>query len=307
MPPYHVQASTSAVEIWTGKRIQFGSESRDDWQKALKADLRQAFSKLDVSQSALIAGYYYSSSPVVTDTENSLFTNVGETMPRGSFTALSFERGTDAPPEPPCSVDLISGHLHYYRYRVGGSWTSWRAGRTLAQWHHVPRRVSVGTDTARPVWFALREANADGLVVVSNDEDLDPNQNFGLRITVHTTKTASHRPISNSEFVVDGAIAAFHNDPVGDDIVAAVLPRLPGVTEDSLRHALSSCAGPLFPTPAVLIEKNSAVRISPADHRCWLGSYSVRQDSTSRWPEFSGELFTLLPIDSAKGDGGDAP
>jgi hypothetical protein len=45
---------------------------------------------------ALLAGYYNSTSPIVTDTENSLFTNVGETMPR-AFTALRFERGSGLP------------------------------------------------------------------------------------------------------------------------------------------------------------------------------------------------------------------
>jgi hypothetical protein len=88
---------------------------------------------------------------------------VGETMPR-TFTALRFERGTGTPPPPPTPIDLISGHLHYYRYQVGGPWTTWKPDQTDARWTHVPRRLSVGADTARPVWFALRQANADGLV-----------------------------------------------------------------------------------------------------------------------------------------------
>jgi hypothetical protein len=48
----------------------------------------------------------------------------------------------------------------------------------------------------------------------------------------------------------------------------------------------------------VQIAKNGSVQINPADHRCWLGEYTVLQDSNSRWPEFSGELFTISPIDS---------
>jgi len=147
------------------------------------------------------------------------------------------------------------------------------------------------------VWFALRQANADGLVSVSSDFDLEPGANFGVRITVHTTKSRSHKAISNSEFVIDGTIAAFHHDPLSDELVAAVLPKLPSVTERELRDALSCCAGPVFPTPAVQISKNGSIQISPDDDRCWLGEYAVRQDSTSRWPELTGELFTIRPID----------
>ena len=66
--------------------------------------------------------------------------------------------------------------------------------------------------------------------------------------------------------------------------------KLPAVTEREFRHALSCCAGPVFPTPAVQIFKDGSVQINPADDRCWLGEYTVRQNSTSRWPELTGEL-----------------
>jgi hypothetical protein len=292
-----VRSDNTTVEIWSGKRIQHSDGVRSDWQRALKAELREVFSLLDMPTDALLAGHYNSTSPAETDTENSLFTNVGETMPH-EFTALRFERGVGTPPPPPIPIDLISGHLHYYRYQVGGPWTTWKPDQIIARWTHVPRRLSVGTDTARPVWFALRQANADGLVSVSSDHHLEPGANFGVRITVHTTKGRSHKAISNSEFVVDGAIAAFHHDPLSDELVAAVLPRLPSVAERELRHALSSCAGPVFATPAVQISKSGSLqKISPADDRCWLGEYTVRQDSTSQWPEITGELFTIRPID----------
>ena len=70
-------------------------------------------------------------------------------------------------------------------------------------------------------------------------------------------------------------------------------PKLPAVTDLEFRHALSCSAGPLFPTPAVQISRNGYVQIDPADDRCWLGEYTVRQDSTSRWPELTGELFSI--------------
>jgi hypothetical protein len=72
-----------------------------------------------------------------------------------------------------------------------------------------------------------------------------------------------------------------------------LLPKLPAVTELEFRHALSCAAGPLFPTPAVQMPSDGYVQINPADDRCWLGEYTVRQDSTSRWPELTGELFSI--------------
>lgn len=146
------------------------------------------------------------------------------------------------------------------------------------------------------MWFALRQANADGLVSVSRGAALEPGTKYGVRITVHVTKDRSHKAVSNSEFVVDGTIAAFHHDQLSDELVAALLPKMPTVTDHELRHALSCCAGPVFPTPSVRISKNGSVQINPDDDRCWLGEYTVRQDSTTRWPEVSGELFTICPI-----------
>ena len=64
-----------------------------------------------------------------------------------------------------------------------------------------------------------------------------------------------------------------------------------------LRQNFSRIDRPLFPTPAVQISRNGYVQINPADDRCWLGEYTVRQDSTSRWPELTGELFSIrLPL-----------
>lgn len=298
MNPYVIRTHGSTVEIWSGKRIQHGDEARSDWQRALKSDVREAFTQLHAADGAILAGHYNSTSPVKTDTENSLYTNMAETIPR-AFTTLRFERGIGAPQPPPEPIEPISGHLHYYRYAVDQAWTAWEPDRMLARWSHVPRRLAVGTDTARPVWFALRQANARGVVWVSRDCMLQPEENFGIRVVVHTAKGRSHKAISNSEFVIDGVIAAFHGDSPSNELIAAMLPKLPSVTEAELCEVLGRLAGPVFPTPAVEIALNGAVRLNPADERCWLGEYTVRQDSTSQWPEVSGELFSLRP---ASGD-----
>jgi hypothetical protein len=164
--PYVVSIADTALEVWSGKRIQHGNETADAWQAELKDEVRAAFLRLNIRPDSLLAGHYNSTSATPADTENSLFTNMNETMPSALFTALRFEHGTGMPPPPPTSIDLVSGHLHYYRYTAGGSWTTWEPDQTLARWQHIPRRISVGTDTARPIWFALRQANANGLVSV---------------------------------------------------------------------------------------------------------------------------------------------
>jgi hypothetical protein len=253
----------------------------------------------------IFAGYYDTTSPVVTDVENSPFTNMGETMPR-DFTALRFERGTGRPEPPPVPIDLIRGHLHYYRYSVGGPWATWQPDLTIARWTHVPRRISVDTETARPVWFALRQANSglcqansDGLVSIENVGALRPGRPLVFALSCTPRKNRSHKAITNSEFVIDGTIAAFRHDSPSDELVAALLPKLPTVTEPELRHALSRLAGPVFPTPAVQLYENGCLRcFHPDDERCWLGEYTVRQDSTSQWLEVSGALFTIRPIQS---------
>lgn len=294
MKPYYVRSDPTTVEIWAGKRIQHGDEARSEWQRALKNEIRQASSSWEVPAGATLAGHYNTTSPVITDVENSLFTNVGETLPR-SFNSLRFERGVGAIALPPVPVDLVSGHLHYYRYCIGGDWTTWVPDRTVARWTRVPRRLSEGSDTARPVWFALRLANVEMAGAVEADGILEPGEKFGIRVIVHATKTRSHVAIANSEFVIDGSIAAFHRDPLSDGIVAALLPKLPNVTQPELRNALGQLAGPVFSTPAVQISRNGSVQINPADENCWLGVYEVHRDSTSQWPEFSGELFTIRP------------
>ena len=52
--------------------------------------------------------------------------------------------------------------------------------------------------------------------------------------------------------------------------------------------------------PQPFTRKDGRVQISPADERCSVGELTIRQDSTRRWPELSGELFTIRPVDSAE-------
>jgi hypothetical protein len=61
---------------------------------------------------------------------------------------------------------------------------------------------------------------------------------------------------------------------------------------------LNHPVGPPFATPAIIHTTNGFSQISPADERCSLGELTIRQDSTTQWPELSGELFTVHPIDS---------
>jgi hypothetical protein len=294
MDPFAIRAAGTTVEVWSGYRIQFGGEERHAWQKVLKAELKQVLTSLAIPVSAPFAGYYDTTNPAVSDTENSLFTNLRESMPR-AVTSLRFEHGTATPPPPPIPIDLVGGHLHYYRYEVGGRWTNWEPDRTLARWDRIPRRLA-GDGSARPAWFAVRDANARGLISLS-EHNLDPSANFGIRLTVHATKLGPRNAISCSEELIDGTIAAFHNDQSSDELLSAVAPRFPGVTVDELRRALDHPVGPLITTPAIRATRG-LIQISPADERCRLGELTIRQDSTSPWPELSGELFTVRLIES---------
>ena len=168
MKPFFVRAADTRVEVWSGYRIQFGGMERHAWQTVLKAELKEALSRLAMPVGAPFAGCYDSTDPGIADAENSLFTNLLESMP-GGVSLLRFERGAVAPPAPPVPIALIGGHLHYYRYQVGGQWTRWEPDETIARWDRLPRRLS-DDGSARPVWFALRDANADRLVSMSGPE-----------------------------------------------------------------------------------------------------------------------------------------
>jgi hypothetical protein len=293
--PFIVRPNSAGAEVWSGYRIQFGGMERHPWQKVLKAELKEALSGLAMPVGAPFAGYYDSTDPQISDTENSLFTNVLESMPSG-VTMLRFERGAVDPPAPPVPIAPIDGHLHYYRYQVAGQWTQWEPDEIIARWHRLPRRLS-NDGSARPAWFALRDANAHGLF--SRPEiALDPHRNFGLRLTVHATKLGPRNAISYSEALVDGTIAAFHNDRYSEELLRALAPKFPGVNDEELRRALNHPLGPLFDTPAIYTSKNGFVQISPSDERCVVGELTIRPDSKTRCPELSGELFTVRPIDA---------
>lgn len=185
MKPFVVHAGDAEVEVWSGSRIQFGGDELPAWQKLPKAELKDALSCLTIPGGAPFAGYYDTGDPRMADTENSLFTNVSESMP-GGLTSLHFERGVADPPAPPVPIELINGHLHYYRYGVGGQWARWGPDQTVARWDRIPRRLP-DDGSAGPAWFALREANAAGLVSTLGN-GLGPSENFGIRLTVHATQ-----------------------------------------------------------------------------------------------------------------------
>ncbi|ETA92402.1 hypothetical protein [Mycobacterium intracellulare] len=288
MEPFVLQASDTAVEIWSGYRIQYDGEERHHWQKVLKAKLKQAFIDLAISPGVPFVGYYDTTNPAIADTENSLFTNFRESMPKWAW--VRFEHGPAAPPAPPIPIDLIAGHLHYYRYSVGTEWTRWQPDQTVARWQRIPRRLALN-GSARPTWYALREANANGLISLS-ERNLDIQANFGLRLTVHATKHGPHNAISCSEELIDGTIAAFHDDRYTDALASAAAPKFPGITTDELRRALDHPVGPLISSPAIRVTRGG-IQISPADEHCRVGELIIRPNSTSPWSELSGELFTI--------------
>jgi hypothetical protein len=293
LKPFRIRATDNAVELWSGYRIQFAGMMRHDWQHEAKAEFKAALADLVITPDSFFSGYYDTTDPAPVDTENSLFTNLLDEMPRG-VRFLRFERGVCDPPEPLEPIHLVGGgHLHYYRYEVGGQWTAWAAERSLATWNRLPRRVPAD-GSARPSWFALRDANAKGLIEPPADRPA-PNFHFGLRVTIHATKNGPRNAISNSESVVDGIIASFHNDRFSEDVFSALALKLPKVDREELRAALDTPIGPLFDTPAIFT-KDRFVQISPADERCRVGELVISNDSTSRWPELSGEIFSIRPV-----------
>ena len=141
----------------------------------------------------------------------------------------------------------------------------------------------------------MRDANAAGHVTAIEHRRAD-DATFGLRLTVHATNRGPRDAIRYSEKLVDGVIAAFHNDRRSDALVATLTPKLRGVTAGALGQVLEQPAGPLFSLPAIRT-KGGYVQISPDDERCIVGEVTITRDSLGPWPELSGELFTVRPFD----------
>lgn len=292
MATYAIRAGDTHVEVWTGYRVQFGGMERHDWQKMLKAELKVALSQLDLAADVPFCGYYATTDTIRSDAENSLFTNLLESMPT-NVKLLRFERGTAAPPPPPKPLEIVGSHMHYYRYEVNAPWRAWQRDELLAKWSRVPRRLP-DDGSARPAWYALRCASAQKQITFT-DAMLPADANFGIKLVVHAASQGPRNAVTYSERVVDGIIAAFHNDGVSDELVAALAPKFPKLTEQELRHALAHPAGPLFDSQAI-ITRGPFVQFSPADERCCMGEVRIRRDSAERWPAISGELFTVQEV-----------
>jgi hypothetical protein len=289
MKPYHLLATSTVVEVWAGGRIQMEGQKRHLWQKEVKARLKEELSRIAVPNEPF-AGFYDTTDPTKTDVENSLVTNMDGCRP-GGVTLLRFERGTFDPPASPVPIELISGHLHYYRYARGGEWTTWEPDEVLARWDRVPRRLRGGEGHGGPAWLALREAHANGLVDVLGAE-LPPDAVYGLRLVEHEHRRNNRTAISLSEAAVDGVLAAFHGDRYSDALFPALTRRFPTVTDEELRRALDHPAGPLFPTSAITPNATSVV-FDPDDERCILGEVAIHEDCQGPVAELSGELFTV--------------
>lgn len=98
-----------------------------------------------------LSGLYLSTDASPSDTENRLFVNPAEAIPKG-ITSIRFERGAIQPPPPPVPISTVEGHVYYYRYRPGGVWEWWEPTELLARWRRVPRLLPDDGAAARYGW-----------------------------------------------------------------------------------------------------------------------------------------------------------
>ncbi len=263
----------------------------------MAAELRAALAGLAVGPGDVLSGTYLSTDQSRCDVENRLFTNLGASAFPKTVRSVQFERGLGPPPEPPAPVARVGGHLHYYRYCLGGMWQWWEPALPLARWHRVTRRLA-DDGSCRPVWLAMKLAAAAGQVEVFGS-DRDDAVPFGVRIVVHATPRGPRQAAAVSESLVDGTIAAFHAGVSAADAaaVAAVLaPRLPGMAETEIAAlAAMSLPQPLFAASPFVI-KGSYVQVSPCDERCQAGRVTIRPDAEGQFAQLSGELFTLRTV-----------
>lgn len=295
---------TGQVEAWSGYPLQFGGQRRFAWQDQMAVDLRRALAGLAVAPGDVLAGTYLSTDLARCDVENRLFTNLGaSSFPKG-LASIRFEHGIGLPPTAPVPVARVAGHLHYYRYHLGGMWESWEPAGLLARWCRVPRRLA-DDGSCRSVWLAMRLAAAAGQVEVFVP-GFDDSALFGIRVIIHAASRGPRQPTAVSETTVDGIIAAFHaglgHGPAAAKVAAVLAPRLPGMTVPDIEAlAAASGPGPLFASPAVTV-KGSYVQISPSDERCNIGEVTIQRDAHGLFPQISGELFALRKVTTNRPD-----
>lgn len=293
---FHVRPNQACglVEAWSGYQLQFETDRKLPWQDQMAAELRTALAALVIAPGEALAGAYLSTDKVRCDVENRLFTNPGQIFPR--VTQIRFERGAGAPPEPPVPISKVNDQLHYYRYRVGGSWDWWQPAATLASWYRVPvSRLSDGN--ARPVWLAMKRAAAAGLIRTFEPAELGELAPFGVRITVHASTHGPRVVLAISESLIDGTIAAFHAG-VGHpaEVAAALAPRMPQTLAVSRREleelAALNSPGPIFKQSPF---NGPNATISPSDERCYLGDVEIEPGAGGKETEVSGQLFAVHP------------
>jgi hypothetical protein len=122
---------------------------------------------------------------------------------------------------------------------------------------------------------------------------------FGVRLLVHATPRGPRQAAAISETLVDGAIAAFHAGATSTEavtIAAALTPRLPGTDASEVAAlAATSAPGPLFSQHPFVV-RDHYIQISPHDELCYAGEVTIHADAQGRFPQISGELFTLRQV-----------
>jgi len=294
--PFHVSPAAlgSCVEAWSGYPLQFGGMRRHGWQNELAAELGRALAAMSFRTGESLAGTYTTTDAGACDAENRSFTNPGASCFPRNVASIRFERGCGPVPVPPVPIDLVAGHLHYYRYCATSDFLTWERDLVLARWERVPRAVTAD-GSARPMWLALRRAVVNGKVERTAPALAD-GAPFGVRIMVHATAYGPRSAPAISEAFVDGVIAAFHSSaPNARAVAQALAPKLPGISPDELEQLAGlDWTGALFPGSPFIV-KGSFVQLSPCDKRCLAGEVTITPDARGRHVETSGELFTLRP------------
>jgi hypothetical protein len=213
--PYFVRGDPGAgvVEAWSGYPLQFDGQRRFAWQDAMADELRQALSGLPVAPEAVLAGMYLSTDHARCEVENRPFTNPGTSGFAKGLAAIRFERGVGpvgpAGPAGPAGPGRPHGGppalLRLPPWR-GAAIVG--AFRPAGPWHRVTRHAA-DDGSCRPVWLAMKVADAAGQVEVLAPR-LPAGTVFGVRAVIHATFRGPRQAAAVSETVLDGMIAAFH-------------------------------------------------------------------------------------------------
>jgi hypothetical protein len=255
-------------------------EPRTDAARALRVELRERLTTLDIGQDQVLAARFFGPLPKGADVENALLYNIdtgGRVFSRSTATGLRFEHD-------PTSLPGGGVRYEYRAESAGAGFQVWAPNRLLA---HVDCSLDTAPSLAG-IWWALRE----GGIARFDDALREAAEPFAVILSV-SGPVAFARP-SLVKTVIDGVVCALQSqtDHHDADFTAPLIAAKLGVDGIQVReHLLDPHPSALGTRARLVHRRGSGVQWSPDDDGCVAGEMHL--EPSDDW-EISGAAVSLI-------------